>query len=318
MGVAIAYPLEDFDTINVDICRLSDERPSGWPRREKEEEDDTKSIGLIQRINKTYRMYIGQTIQSINSRVMKRLGYSGEKPPVDHWKMSENRFNVLLTVTLKHHGADDRSAFSVSNYHMPCAFYAPPVMNIHADMVSKRVQDLAAASWKSIHKLEADEAKEEEDDETAADTATKKIPHILAGDFNILPDSPHYKLLTTGKLDRSDPTYPSPGVDGVEWKVESSPMDSAYTMMTKDNTAAVEPEFTNYAHIKEDPEPFIGTLDYIFLSQKEGTSSHDGVGQSWKVHSVEKLPSIEESGGPYPNKNEPSDHILIAADLEII
>ena len=95
-------------------------------------------------------------------------------------------------------------------------------------------------------------------------------------------------------------------------------MDSAYTMMTKDNTAAVEPEFTNYAHIKEDPEPFIGTLDYIFLSQKEGTSSHDGVGQSWKVHSVEKLPSIEESGGPYPNKNEPSDHILIAADLEII
>ena len=262
-------------------------------------------------------MFFGHSIQSINSRVMKRLGYSGEKPPVDHWKMSENRFNVLLTVTLKHHGADDFSAFSVSNYHMPCAFYAPPVMNIHADMVSKRVQDLAAASWKSIHNAEAVETEVEEGEETAADTATKKIPHILAGDFNILPDSPHYKLLTTGKLDRSDPTYPSPGLDGVEWKVESNPMDSAYTMMTKDGTTASEPEFTNYAHIKEDPE-FIGTLDYIFLSQKECTSSHDKGGKSWKVHSVEKLPSIEESGGPYPNKNEPSDHILIAADLEII
>ena len=92
---------------------------------------------------------------------------------------------------------------------------------------------------------------------------TKTIPYILAGDFNILPDSPHYKLLTTGELDKSDATYP-PSKHGENWTIQCLPMDSAYAM--KDTA---EPEFTNYAHCREDPDPFIGTLDYIFLSQKD-------------------------------------------------
>jgi len=32
MGVGIAYPTEHFETVKVDICRLSDERIDGWPR----------------------------------------------------------------------------------------------------------------------------------------------------------------------------------------------------------------------------------------------------------------------------------------------
>merc|ERR1712127_847594 len=104
---------------------------------------------------------------------------------------------------------------------------------------------------------------------------------------------------------------------GVEWKIESLPMDSAYAL---DDESGSEPEFTNYAHIKDDTDPFIGTLDYIFLSQKERTSNGkggDGMGELWKVHGVQKLPCKGDSGGPFPNENEPSDHYLISADLEL-
>ncbi|KAL7530532.1 hypothetical protein ACHAXR_004330, partial [Thalassiosira sp. AJA248-18] len=304
MGVGIAYPLKDFDTVNVDICRLSDERAE-WPREkidEGESNDNSKGLGqIIQKFSKTFEVLAAQTIQTLNKQITKRLGYTAKKI-IDPWDMSENRFNVLLTVALRYRTGDS-NAFSVSNYHMPCAFYAPAVMNIHAEMAAKRVQDLAAESWKSIQKN--DESSE----------GTKTIPHVFAGDFNILPDSPHYKLLTTGKLEKSDPTYPPPK-HGVEWKVESLPMDSAYALH---NT---EPEFTNYAQVKDD-EPFIGTLDYIFLSQKEQTSNANELGcatmgEWWKVHGVKRLPCREDSGGPFPNDKEPSDHFLIAADLELV
>jgi len=65
-----------------------------------------------------------------------------------------------------------------------------------------------------------------------------------------------------------------------------------------------EPDFTNYAKIKED-EPFIDTLDYIFMS-KCG---------SWEVKSVDDIVGREDMKGPLPNDDEPSDHVAIAADL---
>lgn len=297
MGVGIAYPLSDFDTINVDICRLSDERPGGWPR-EKVDEDESASGGkvvgkAIQKFNDTLKALAARTIQTIvNSYVVKRLGYTGEKD-IDPWQMSENRFNVLLTVVLRGR-AEGSSAFSISNYHMPCAFFAPPVMNIHSEMVARRVQDLAKQSCESLGNCA---------------NSGEMIPYILAGDFNIMPDSSHYKLLTSGELEKSDPTYPPPK-HGVEWKVESLPMDSAYAVCDS------EPEFSNFAHIRDQPDPFIGTLDYIFLSKQEQTCSD--AGGWWKVHGIQKLPCRADSGGPFPNKSEPSDHLLIAADLELV
>eukprot|EP00571_Detonula_confervacea_P006089 CAMPEP_0172315578 /NCGR_PEP_ID=MMETSP1058-20130122/25597_1 /TAXON_ID=83371 /ORGANISM="Detonula confervacea, Strain CCMP 353" /LENGTH=414 /DNA_ID=CAMNT_0013029673 /DNA_START=133 /DNA_END=1377 /DNA_ORIENTATION=+ len=302
MGVGIAYPLKDFETVNVDICRLSDERAGGWPREKIDKDESKDALGQIfSRITKKVGAIASQTMKTINNRIIKRLGYDVKKV-IDPWDMSKNRFNVLLTATLRYR-AGECSTFSISNYHMPCAFFAPAVMNIHTEMVSKRVQDLAVESWKSI---QSDKCPEE------ADGETKTIPYILAGDFNIMPDSPHYKLVTTGKLDKSDPTYP-PAKHGEEWKIEALPMDSAYA------ASSVEPEFTNYAHCRDD-DPFIGTLDYIFLSQKERTSNCDGgneTGEWWKVHGVQKLPCKEDSGGPFPNEKEPSDHYLISADLEL-
>ena len=295
MGVGIAYPMKDFTTVNVDICRLSDERADGWPREKRNEggNDGEQEVSIGRTIQKL-RARIGslafQTIQSaMNSSIAKRLGYDNGKPPIDPWEMSENRYNVLVTVTLRPIAGG--STFSVSNYHMPCAYFAPAVMNIHTEMVAKRVQDLAAVSWKSIHG---------DDEEESA----KTIPYILTGDFNILPESAQYKILTTGMLEQSDPTFP-PVKYGKQFKVESLPMDSAYTLL-----GGSEPEFTNYSQCRDDP-PFIGTLDYIFLSKSTSTT------EGWKVHRTKTLPNKETSGGPFPGENEPSDHLLIAADLEL-
>ena len=76
-------------------------------------------------------------------------------------------------------------------------------------------------------------------------------------------------------------------------------MRSAY----KENNGK-EPEFTNYAKVKDD-EPFIGTLDYIFLSEH------------WKVNAVDPLPKLTDLEGPLPLEEEPSDHLLVSATISL-
>ena len=90
----------------------------------------------------------------------------------------------------------------------------------------------------------------------------------------------------------------------MEWNPTSKPMRSAYAVASLDGKT--EPDFTNYARVKED-EPFIDTLDYFFISDE------------WNVSKVKTLPHRDDCGGPFPNldHNEPSDHILIAANLEL-
>jgi len=293
MGVGLAYPLNEFETINVDIERLSDKREGGWPK-EPETEDGAMISKIVQSIQRGVASVALRTLKSLRSNI-KRIGYNGgpadERDPIDPWDMSEKRFNVLLTVSLRERKSG--AVFSVSNYHMPCAFFAPPVMNIHADLAARRVQMLAEKTWLSLNSEENTAV------DASVDASARRIPYIFAGDFNILPDSPHYKLLTTGALNESDATYP-PAKHGVPWKIQMLPMDSAYFLAN-----STEPEFTNYAQVK-DEEPFIGTLDYIFLSKHE-----------WRIRTVKELPSIADSGGPFPNEEEPSDHLLIYADIEL-
>lgn len=66
-----------------------------------------------------------------------------------------------------------------------------------------------------------------------------------------------------------------------------------------------EPDFTNYAQLFND-EPFIETIDYIFAS-KQGVA----------VVACKPLPDRSEAQGPFPTREEPSDHLLIAAELRV-
>ena len=69
-----------------------------------------------------------------------------------------------------------------------------------------------------------------------------------------------------------------------------------------------EPEFTNLAKTGwGGPDKFCETLDYIWLS--------DG----WKVEGVKPLgskASVEDIAS-YPSRDEPSDHVMIFADLKM-
>lgn len=125
------------------------------------------------------------------------------------------------------------------------------------------------------------------------------VPFIVAGDFNIKPTDSSYQFLTTGQLDKRDPCYPK-SKSGIEWVPTCEPMESACVAYR-----SKEPDFTNYSRVK-DGDPFVDTLDYIFLSQSQ-----------WLVENMSSFVDRETSGGPFPNleKEEPSDHILIAADL---
>ena len=129
----------------------------------------------------------------------------------------------------------------------------------------------------------------------------QNVPCIVAGDFNIKPADSCYKFLTSGQLDTADPCHPTPK-NGVEWTPTCKPMDSACVAYR-----SKEPDFTNYARVKED-EPFIDTLDYIFLSRGQ-----------WKVENMATFVDRTKAGGPFPNleESEPSDHILMAADLVV-
>jgi 2',5'-phosphodiesterase len=203
---------------------------------------------------------------------LKQFGLEG-KEVIDHWNFSENRFNVIVSAVLREKASG--KAFCIGNYHMPCAYFAPMVMSIHSEMAAQHVQRMAMEHG--------------------------DVPHILAGDFNIKPTESVYGLLTTGEMDKEDPFYPTPK-NGMEWSPSAKAMKSAYAAASEKGS---EPDFTNYAKVK-DEEPFIDTLDYIFLSS------------AWKVKGVRELPHRDQCS-PFPNLDaeEPSDHIMIAASLEL-
>jgi len=126
-----------------------------------------------------------------------------------------------------------------------------------------------------------------------------QAPCVLAGDWNIKPGSEAYQLLTTGDLSQDSSAFPCvPYKDNWVPRLQF-PMRSAYRVHH-----GCEPDFTNYAQILEE-EPFIETLDYIFCSPQ------------LSVCDVPELPHRDGIAGPLPSASEPSDHILVAAHLEL-
>jgi 2',5'-phosphodiesterase len=189
------------------------------------------------------------------------------KPVETSWDRSLCRNNELIAVTLT--PRESGSKFTIANYHMPCDFRNPMVMVTHSCLAAQYLQGLSPGS-----------------------------PHILAGDFNFMPSSTMYRILTEGEVERENPDLPLEP-KGVPWKPVVAPLRSAYKIAT-----GCEPDFTNHAQIK-DQEPFVETLDYIFMSPE------------WVVDSVDQLPHRSSVVGPFPVASEPSDHILIAADLSL-
>ena len=115
-------------------------------------------------------------------------------------------------------------------------------------------------------------------------------------------DSPQYELMTRGRLLPGNFAYPPPPPHE-PWRPElPRPLRSAYA-----EARGAEPDFTNYAltaHMRDGP--FIGTLDYIWLA-----------GDALAAERADALPHRSVVAGPYPTADEPSDHVLLAADLRL-
>lgn len=245
MGVCLAWNTDCFDVESVDITRLSE--TGEWPPRDPE------------------------------PNLFKRLVTSALSPfglvdtTEDPWNMAERRHNAMITAVLRQKSS--QRLFAISNYHMPCAFYAPKVMTLHADLAVRHVEQCSEHT----------------------------CPYILAGDFNFKPHESVYQLVTTGQMDTNDPYHPEPKNE-VEWKPSAQPLRSAYAVVN-----GKEPDFTNYAQSRNDDEPFCETLDYIFVSP------------TVNVTSVRPIPHRDDVQGPFPNLDvdEPSDHVLIAADVQL-
>jgi mRNA deadenylase 3'-5' endonuclease subunit Ccr4 len=181
----------------------------------------------------------------------------------DVWVQAIRKRNTLLCLKLNYNG----DTFCIGTYHMPC--FGDSVKLLHLISCIQLLNKFAG-----------------------------NYKYILAGDFNIMPNTLLYKVITEGgKYDNI--VEKSIHYDTKMFSIKvSNPMKSAYALFGE------EPQFTNYSHVVNS-EPFNGCLDYIFVSN------------GWKVNSIIKLPtSLPEL--TYPSNEEPSDHLLLAVDLELI
>ena len=258
MGVGLAYPTDTFEAIDVSLERISDTR--AWPMGRRE--------GPFKALRE-----LGERLR----RVWKILFPPGRSDKVNPWEYSRERRNVLIFTRLI--SRINGSRLCLGTYHMPCAYWSPPVMLIHSALVVSRFQDLARG----------DDA-------------------VLAGDFNILPGSECYELITKGGGPAgaggdggSLPARAPDGTVAAKWMPTLvQPMKSAYA-----EKLGAEPDFTNFAQVLDD-DPFVETLDYLFCSPQ------------CEVVDVVRLPDRGAVAGPFPTRLEPSDHILLGATFRLL
>lgn len=127
---------------------------------------------------------------------------------------------------------------------------------------------------------------------------------IFSGDFNFKPDSKQYQMITRGKKILAEDFQNNSKTAVKDWfDPEFKPMMSVYQLINQR-----EPLFTNYAKTARSEEAFKATLDYIFIFPKLLVS------QAIKLPQ-EKPEDIYST--PLPNEEEPSDHLMLGAEIVV-
>jgi 2',5'-phosphodiesterase len=180
-----------------------------------------------------------------------------------------------VAVAAKLYSKQSKKSFIIGTYHMPCAFRDPDVMLTHSALVLEHIQTIGRQ---------------------------EEVPYILAGDFNIKPQDTAYQMYIDGGVDNNHPDLP-PKKFNWKWIPNIYPVRSAYK-----DYLGTEPEYTNNAWVKG-MSHFVECLDYIWISPE------------WKVIGADDIAgpgsknAVLSSGQPFPNKYEPSDHVMLAANL---
>jgi len=289
MGVGIAYPDKKFRLVDCDISRLSDTKQGGYFPQKGDLKNlyNTENVVAKRGVFSKALRYISTPVWAIfyGCRRMYRALTFWKPPakPDDVWKNAKKRTNTLVALRLQDRQFDEsgeEGVFAVGTYHMPCAYYLPPLMGIHSCMLLRRMNK-----------------------------AAKNSPFILAGDFNITPGSPCYELITTGKVkdkERKASITPPPAYIGDSWELGvSRPLKSAFVEVN-----GKEPSFTNKAMVGTQDESFVDTIDYIF---------YYAPADKLTPTEVDDLPDREsfESVKSFPTDEYPSDHILIGSKFTI-
>ena len=134
--------------------------------------------------------------------------------------------------------------------------------------------------------------------------SNKLCPVILCGDFNTLPNSTCYRLLSEGSVSEDDPdTLPrDPSVKPLIRELCNPCRDLKLRSAYKSVTGA-EPTTTN---LKGPPVGFTGCLDYIW---------HHGI-DAVSVLPIGSVAELSAEGGGVPNSKYPSDHVPIGARFQ--
>ena len=195
----------------------------------------------------------------------------------------------FLRLTLKQREGGDSRSIVVANTHL---FYHPYADHIRA------IQ--AYAVIREIDRIRGNDAV------------------VLGGDLNSDPQSGVISLLMNGGLDESFP-HCWKYLRTFAWEHEESLLDVSVQCQTPSlrlperfpplQIATGLPSFTHYNC------GYKAVLDYVFASKPAG--------QSWgfevvRTAPVPELESIIEQHTSIPNRDYPSDHILVATDLRLV
>tara|TARA_R100001163_G_C5068292_1_gene208346 strand:- start:2626 stop:3768 length:1143 start_codon:yes stop_codon:yes gene_type:complete len=287
MGVAIAFsriPDLELDLIDCKYVRVADEIPDiSNSQQIVDNKGFLDNIGVWDLVNRISYSDMAKNIKGYMPDWLLSETKKKEETERDHWNRAKSKWNSLLMFHLQQpsrNNYDTSKSFIIGTYHMPCDFTRPNVMTLHSYYSALTIQKWA-------HKQ-----------------GVKNI--IFAGDFNIKPDSPQYKAIIQGKsghniLGGFNPVVKDPGYDFFK------PMISVYAAVSEDTKT--EPKFTNYAQSERSVNPFIATLDYIFLMG------------DWDIKEVRELPGQDNPEEyfttPLPTVTEPSDHLMLVATLEM-
>lgn len=124
------------------------------------------------------------------------------------------------------------------------------------------------------------------------------VDGILAGDFNIKPNTPAYNMLIRGYINQNDPAFPTVCENNLDPKCFfprlCGPLKSAYRA-----ACCNEPEYTQHGRHNN-----IITIDYIFCTTG--------------MRVIDAIPVPRINGRDcIPDKTDPSDHFMIGATVMI-
>lgn len=202
----------------------------------------------------------------------------GTAPEVDPWTIARRRPNRYAAARLRFRCSGQQVC--VATYHMPALFGSAlleQVMAVHAAAVAGLARRFAGEQ-----------------------------PLVLAGDFNVQPGAPAHSLLEGSVALGQIVPEPLPAGGSTPSAEEgASPRQRLRSAYQEGHGA--EPAFTIRSWRADAESPFVGTLDYIF------------VGDDIRVMGAVDLPCAAQfaDSDAFPSAEEPSDHLLLAADLAV-